>query len=129
MMDDSAIRDGTGTAKRDAPLEDGIVFVVVLLGEELEKPPTPIQGFVKFVFGWIWGLVCGICSEGAGWFAENHFDSVLAELGTVLLEFIDHPAEGFISGSGFVLWIAAANVGVGSGKPDLGYILLDTLLA
>src|ERR1700683_2982830 len=99
-MDDGAIGDGAGTAKRDAPLEDGIVLVVVLLGEELEKPPTPIQGFVKFVFGWIRELVGGICSKDAGWFAEDHFDSVLAKLGTILLEFADHPAQGFIGGGG-----------------------------
>jgi len=50
-----------GRPKGDAPLEDGIVFVVALPEEELEEPPTPLQGFVKFVFRWIRELVGGIC--------------------------------------------------------------------
>ncbi len=34
-----------------------------------------------------------------------------------------------MAGGGFGLWIAATDVGVGAGEPDLGYVLLDTLLA
>jgi hypothetical protein len=54
--------------------------------------------------------VGGICRKKSGWCAENHFDSVLAELGTVPLKFTDHPAKGLIGGGGFRLWIAAANI-------------------
>jgi hypothetical protein len=52
VMDDGAIGDGAGTAKRDAPINDFVVFVVILLGKELEQPPTKSsKRFVKFVFG------------------------------------------------------------------------------
>src|SRR5580698_2079936 len=120
-MDVRTIGDGTRTAKRDTPLEDGIVFVVVLLRKELEGPPKPLQGLMNFVFGWMGERVGGICRKESGWFAENHFDSVLAELGAVLLELADHPAKGFIGGGGFRLGVGAADVRARAGEPDLAY--------